>query len=164
VIWADVAERDGTTSRDANQPHAFMTGLLDRFAAKVAGWLGYARPTFESNPEAEAAAVEAAHPWLALVDDRQYEASWQQAAAQFRNAAPQEDWVQKSSRVRDPMGAVHEREVRQARYATSLPGAPEGEYVVVQFNTRFENKEHAVETVSCVKEDGNWRATGYYIR
>jgi hypothetical protein len=35
----------------------------------------------------------------------------------------------------------------------------------VQFDTRFANKEHAVETVSCVKEDdGQWRPTGYDIR
>ena len=141
-----------------------MTNLLDRIAAKVAGWFDYARPDFESNPEAEEAALAAARPWLALVDEKQYGASWQQAARQFRNAAPQEEWIQKSGSVREPMGAVQEREVRSAKYATSLPGAPDGEYVVVQFDTCFENKEHAVETVSCVKEDGDWRATGYYIR
>ena len=141
-----------------------MTNLLDRLAGKIAGWFGYARPQFEHNPEAETAAVEAARPWLALVDDEQYDASWQQSARQFRNAAPQEEWIQKSSSIREPMGAVQEREVRSAKYATSLPGAPDGEYVVIQFDARFEHKEHAIETVSLVKENERWRPTGYYIR
>ena len=138
---------------------------MGQIITKVVGWLGYTRPAFENNPEAEAAAVEAARPWLALVDGKLYEASWKQAAAQFQKAAPQEEWAQKSSGVREPLGNVREREVRSAKYATSLPGAPDGEYIIiVQFDTRFEHKDHAVETVTLVKEDGRWHATGYYVR
>jgi len=48
---------------------------------------------------------------------------------------------------------------------TSMPGAPDGEYVVIQFESSFANKKSAVETVTPMKgEDGVWRVSGYYIK
>jgi hypothetical protein len=46
-----------------------------------------------------------------------------------------------------------------------LPGAPDGEYVVIQFEASFEKKKAAVETVTpMVDEDGEWRVSGYYLK
>ena len=48
--------------------------------------------------------------------------------------------------------------------STTLPGAPDGEYVVFQFDTAFQNKAMAVETVTFVRDaDGLWRAVGYFV-
>ncbi|MGB3565135.1 MAG: DUF4019 domain-containing protein, partial [Thermoanaerobaculia bacterium] len=64
-----------------------------------------------------------------------------------------------------PLGKVLSRKVKSKQYATSLPGAPDGEYVVIQFETSFENKTTAIETVTPMKdEDGKWRVSGYFIR
>jgi hypothetical protein len=50
-------------------------------------------------------------------------------------------------------------------YMTSLPGAPDGEYVVIKFETSFQNKKSAVETITPMREkDGKWRVSGYYIK
>jgi hypothetical protein len=47
----------------------------------------------------------------------------------------------------------------------SLPGAPDGEYVVIQYRTSFENKNDAIETVTPMKDtDGTWRVSGYYVK
>jgi hypothetical protein len=57
------------------------------------------------------------------------------------------------------------RKLSSARNARSLPGAPDGNYVVMQFDTNFSNKKSAVETVTFVQEkDGKWKAAGYYIK
>ena len=46
-----------------------------------------------------------------------------------------------------------------------MPGAPDGRYVVVQYDTVFENKASAVETVTPMADpDGVWRVAGYFIR
>jgi hypothetical protein len=46
-----------------------------------------------------------------------------------------------------------------------MPGAPDGDYVVMQFDTRFEHKQAAVETVTFLQEkQGGWKAAGYYIK
>ena len=55
--------------------------------------------------------------------------------------------------------------MKTATYKTSLPGAPDGEYVVIQFDTSFENKKAAIETVTpMMDQDGTWRVSGYYIK
>ena len=63
------------------------------------------------------------------------------------------------------MGKLISREVKSAVYESSLPGVPDGEYVVIQFETSFENKKSAIETVTpMLEKDGKWRVSGYYIK
>jgi hypothetical protein len=54
--------------------------------------------------------------------------------------------------------------MKSKTYATSLPGAPDGEYVVIRYDTTFENKRASVETVTPMRDvDGTWRVSGYYV-
>lgn len=118
-----------------------------------------------SNPEAEQAAIKAAQNWLGLVDARDYSQSWDEAAAFFKGAVPQDKWIEMAKGVREPLGKLKTRQVKSSRYRTSVPGAPDGEYVVIQFQTSFENKESAVETVTPMRDkDDTWRVSGYYIK
>jgi hypothetical protein len=115
-----------------------------------------------SNEKAAQAAAEA---WLALVDGGSYARSWDDAAAPFKKAIDAPGWQKALDATRTPLGKVVSRTLKSARYATSLPGAPDGEYVVLQFDASFEKKQSAVETVTPMKEpDGRWRVSGYYIR
>jgi len=67
--------------------------------------------------------------------------------------------------ARKPLGRLISRKVQTKSYKTSLPGAPDGEYVVIQFETSFENKKTAIETVTpMMDKDGKWRVSGYYIK
>jgi hypothetical protein len=60
---------------------------------------------------------------------------------------------------------VVSRKVRSREYAEKLPGAPDGKYVVIQFDTAFANKASAVETVTPMLDaDGVWRVSGYFVR
>ncbi|MGK7896934.1 MAG: DUF4019 domain-containing protein [Xenococcus sp. (in: cyanobacteria)] len=119
----------------------------------------------KSNPEASTEAIAAAEVWLELVDTEQYGASWDEAASYFRGAVSQEQWLSSMQAVRKPLGNKLSRKLKSKQYYTSLPGAPDGEYVVIQFNTSFENKSSAVETVTPMKDqDGKWRVSGYYIK
>jgi len=117
------------------------------------------------DSEKEAAAISAAEKWLAVVDSAQYAKSWKEAAVLFRNAIKPERWEQSMQAVRKPLGKLLSRKVLNKAYKSSLPGAPDGEYVVIQFETSFENKKAAVETVtSMLDKDGIWRVSGYYIK
>ena len=54
---------------------------------------------------------------------------------------------------------------RIAAYVKTLPNAPDGEYVVIQYDTNFEHKQGAVETVvPMLDKDGKWRVSGYFIK
>lgn len=103
--------------------------------------------------------------WLSLTDAKQYASSWDSAAVFFQNAISKEDWVQSLSAVRSPIGALKSREVATATFSNTLPGAPDGEYVVFHFNSSFENKATALETVTAMKNaHGEWRVAGYFIK
>lgn len=118
-----------------------------------------------NNPAKEKAAIAAAESWLKLVDEEKYAASWQEAAAYFKSAVSKEQLETQLKAVRKPLGKKLSRSLQNSSYATSLPGAPDGEYVVIQFNTSFENKKTAVETVTpMLDKDGKWRVSGYYIK
>jgi hypothetical protein len=118
-----------------------------------------------ANETAEKRAMEASDTWLKLIDNSQYTKSWETAAELFKNAVGKEQWNQSLSAVRKPLGKVMKRTVRSKQYTTSLPGAPDGEYVVIQYETSFENKKSSVETVTpMLGKDGKWRVSGYYIK
>ena len=113
----------------------------------------------------EDAAQAAAESWLKLVDDGNYAASWEQAAKVFKGAVKQADWAQMVGGVRAPLGKLVSRKLKSREYTEKMPGAPDGRYVVVQYDTVFENKASAVETVTPMADpDGAWRVAGYFIR
>jgi hypothetical protein len=118
-----------------------------------------------ANEMAEKKAIEASTTWLKLIDDGQYTKSWETAAEFFKNAVSKEQWNQSLNAARKSFGKVIKRSVKSKQYMTSLPGAPNGEYVVVQYDSSFEHKESSVETVTAMLDkDGKWRIAGYYIR
>lgn len=113
----------------------------------------------------ERAALVGAEQWLVMVDTGKYAKSWQEAAGYFRNAITRDSWEQSVGAVRKPLGKVVSRNVKSTTYTTSLPGAPDGEYVMVEFETVFEHKATAVETITPMLEsDGTWRVSGYFIQ
>ena len=112
---------------------------------------------------AEAVAVSSA--WLALTDRGEYGAGWDAASTLIKSAVTRAQFVQALEGARAPLGALISRTLLSKQYATSLPGAPDGDYVVIQYQTTFRNKQSAVETITPKREDdGQWRVAGYYIR
>lgn len=112
-----------------------------------------------------AAAIMAAEEFLLLVDTSQYAQSWDAAASFFKNQIPKERWVKQISALRPAFGEVVNRQILEARFLTQLPGAPDGQYMVIQYETTFENKQKATETITpMLNGDGKWRVSGYYIQ
>ena len=104
--------------------------------------------------------------WIYLVAGGKYSDScWKEATGYFKGAVKEERWQETAEGVRKPLGKVISRQVKSKSYHTSLPGAPDGEYVVIQFETSFENKKSAIETVTpMMDKDGKWRVSGYFIK
>ena len=117
------------------------------------------------EPDSIANAQAAAKSWLALTDGGEYAKSWEQAAGLFRGAVSGANWQSAVQAARLPLGNLKSRTFKSANFARSLPGAPDGEYVVIQYESQFEHKASAVETVTAVREkDGAWKVTGYFVK
>jgi len=118
-----------------------------------------------ADDEAVAQARTSAKEWLVMLDAQDYDGTWDVAGELLKAAVSQEEWSAKLSVTLGPLGPVGSRAVRSTDYSTTMPGAPDGEYVVVTFDTSLANKQTAVETVVLRKEsDGAWRVSGYFIK
>jgi hypothetical protein len=63
------------------------------------------------------------------------------------------------------LGALKSRVIQSSTFTHTLPGAPDGDYVVIKYATQFENQASAVETVTPLREkDGSWHVSGYFVK
>src|SRR5208282_3778908 len=137
----------------------FVTGL---FVFTLLLGIGSAA---QAQQTPERLAQQSADAWLALVDSGKYAESWQEAAQLFKAAVTKEEWRSKLQASRDPFGKLLSRKLKSATYSKTLPGAPDGEYVVIQYDSSFEHKQSAVETITpMLDKDGKWRISGYFIK
>ncbi|TFW34812.1 DUF4019 domain-containing protein [Massilia horti] len=108
-------------------------------------------------------AKRVADQWLAKADAGDANATWDQSASMFQAAVSKSLWAISLPAARASLGKVIGRQLRTATYTRSLAGAPDGEYVVIQYDTNGE-KGHATETVTPMREkDGSWKVSGYYV-
>jgi hypothetical protein len=124
-----------------------------------------AQAAIQAQQTPEKAAQQAAESWLSLVDSTKYEESWEEAASVFKAAISKEDWKAAVQSARDPLGKNKSRKLIEAKYTKSLEGAPDGEYVVIQYESSFEKQKSVTETiVPMLDKDGKWLVSGYFIR
>jgi glucose/arabinose dehydrogenase len=125
-----------------------------------------AAPSQEPDPSAkEKAAQPAAESWVVLVDAAQFSESWEQAALPFKKAISKEDWAESAQQAREPLGKLKTRKLKFSQYKDSLPSAPPGEYVLLQYDSSFEGLPKAAEVFTLTLEkDGKWRVVGYFVR
>lgn len=124
-------------------------------------------PQFAATQDGGSAATEAtnaavlssAKAWLALVDRRDWAASYAATASSFKKQNTEQLWTTTAQKVQVPLGATQSR-VLIGR--DSVPTPPNGNEIV-KFRTSFANKPNTVETLALAKEDGSWRVVGYYI-
>jgi hypothetical protein len=130
----------------------------------VAMALALGLPAWAADRE-ETVAIKNAESWLALVDREKYGESWDAAAKLFQDNVARDTWRDALGAARGPLGKPVARRVKSAEIRTSLPGAPDGKYVIIQFDTSFEHKKSAVETITPMQEaDGSWKVSGYFIK
>jgi serine/threonine-protein kinase len=114
---------------------------------------------------AEEQAAAAARAWLDLMDGGCYGTSWEAAAPAFKSAVTPDQWDRAAHSVRTPLGRCLSRTLLSHKLVDSPNGGPKGHYVVLQFETHFEHRENAVETVTpLLGKDDHWRVAGYFIK
>lgn len=139
------------------------TGRLFLALFFVTGITAFADSDKKSGPEDEA--QRAAIQWLALVDEGKYGASWDEASSLFKEGITRSNWEKALQTARAPFGGLKSRKVKSSTFTRTMPGYPDGEYVILQYETELEKKASAVETITPERDkNGIWRVSGYYIK
>lgn len=111
------------------------------------------------------AARRAVDTWLQTLDSGRYAQTWTEAALLFQKNVPTDTWQKAVRDVREPLGPLQSRSETSAQASTSLPGVPDGNYLVLSYRSSFANQPVATETVAAVQEaDGRWKVAGYFVR
>ncbi len=147
----------------------FITSLFIAMVAvvTVAGTAPAGNDTAQETTSvtaSDAASLETARAWSALLDDGRWDESWRAAATMFKSQLGAAQWKAMVQPVRESLGAMSSRIFQNVTKARSLPGAPAGSYEVIQFRTVFTHKADAVETVTLVREGDTWKVTGYFVK
>jgi hypothetical protein len=120
--------------------------------------------SMDENEAIEAASL-AAEQWLPLVDAGDRAGSWLATSTLFRRLVDEAQWSDSLAKVEAIFGRAEERGLWTSRYTTTVPGAPDGDYVLLEYNARFARKQEAVETVAVMRDDdAAWRVSGYFVR
>ena len=120
-------------------------------------------PAPTEMPE-KVAARAAAEAWLKIVDAGQYEESWDAASEAFKKSLTRKQWENALTKVRAPLGDLVSRKFRASQYFTDLPGAESGEYVVIEYDSKFATGDPMTERITPKKDpDGVWRVSGYFL-
>ncbi len=122
--------------------------------------------SWAANVEKEKAAVTTAEKWLALIDTGKYSESWLEANEYFRNSVTQEQWEKIVRSVRARTGKVISRKLKTKNNKTDfLPGELQGQYIMIQYATSFQNKKSATEEVVVMFEKNDrWMVSGYHLK
>jgi hypothetical protein len=113
---------------------------------------------------ADQPAIDAAKAWLVLVDAGDYAQSWNAASQFLQSRVTEAQWETVGKAARDPLGAVVGRNAASVKFSATLPGAPDGRYALVEFDTRFAHKAAATESVVMTMEGGIWKTAGYSFK
>jgi DNA-binding CsgD family transcriptional regulator len=108
---------------------------------------------------AESDASRAARDWLALVDARNWQASYAATAASFRSVNTLANWQGAAEGVHAKLGPAEARELLSDN---DIPAPPNGARAI-RFLTVFPDNQVKTETLSLTREDGQWRVAGIYV-
>ncbi|HAT8521974.1 TPA: DUF4019 domain-containing protein [Vibrio vulnificus] len=103
-----------------------------------------------------------ASEWLNLIDNQHYGESWDSAGVLFRSQISKDEWASAVGAVRSKIGNLESRNLTTTTSMNSLPNVPDGEYVVVQYQTIFSGKQ-STETLTLSKSKVGWVVIGYFI-
>ena len=99
-----------------------------------------------------------ARQWLTLVDDGNYADAFKQMA---KGKISEQAWTDKTKSMRDPLGAMSSRTLKDIQLAKTRPGMREN--ATVRYETSFAKRGLATETVLLVSDAGGWSAVSYSI-
>ncbi len=104
--------------------------------------------------------------FIKLIDAKQYAESWEIASDYFKQSVSRAEWATQVKQVRDSLGNVVVRNMKNSEVQKNPPGAPAGDYLLLTFETKFADSEPArTETLVLIKgADARWRTVGYFIR
>ena len=106
-------------------------------------------------------AIRFVQRWLSLIDENKYLETWGSLSGIFKKNTTKEQWLDDLDGFRKPLGKLLERKLL---YVTESSDEHLGKYLIVQYQSLFENNTSKGEAISVIKDSENgWKVLGYTI-
>ena len=135
----------------------FATTLLVLLSLGISSNTGSA----ESFPSQ---ALLTAEQFVSIVDNEDFSAAYRQASEILRIINSEQEWTAEQRRHQQVLGRVLERQLIAVRARDAHAGFPDGNYLIVCFESRTEFKQKAIEVVLVGQLGEDWRVCKYSIR
>ncbi|MFO7767061.1 MAG: DUF4019 domain-containing protein [Pelovirga sp.] len=109
-------------------------------------------------------AVSAAERFARIIDSGNSSAAYSQASPLLRLVQKEQEFVSAIERAHLLLGPVQQRQLTALRSIGSYPRLPDGDYLIVQFETRTLHKNKAAEIILLRHQGGTWLVADYSIR
>jgi len=112
----------------------------------------------------DAAVCDLAGQFVCRLDAGDYSGAWMALDAHARLLKTAQDWQRYQAAIRSAYGPLQQRRFRSLDHRGTYSQHPDGDYVVVCFDSRFADKQAAIETVVLRQEPaGAVSIIAYYI-
>lgn len=102
--------------------------------------------------------------WLTLMDQLQYGATWDEGGALLKDVITRPQWIAAMKAIRRPLGYVSARKLVNQELLKGLPNGTKGEFVKMRFQTSFQAKSSATETLLLMPNvRGDWLVISYEV-
>ncbi len=120
-----------------------------------------AQPTLGDDREA----IQAGLKWLALIDGGNSGFAWDEASKQLKSTVTRKQFIAGMRDARKTFGKLESRSAVKFARSHELPGAPSGDYAIIEYEAKFlGGKRMAEQLVWTLEEQDTWRVAGYYYR
>ena len=119
----------------------------------------------QPTPRDDKETIEASTKWLALLDSGKTGAAWGVSSPHLKSVVTRKNWIDGITSARKPFCDFVKRTPIKFARSHSMPGAPDGDYSILEFDTEFANGKRASEHIIwMLGEREVWSVSGYYIR
>jgi len=109
-------------------------------------------------------AIAIAETFSATIDDNNYQAAYQSGSKLLHLTSTENQWISEIGRTREVLGTALQRKLKAVKSISTYPGLPDGEYMLVYFETKMEHKEKAAEVLLVAQIDGAWKVCSYHLK
>jgi hypothetical protein len=88
-----------------------------------------------------------ARGFLQLLDQGLQDESWQTMSAAFQSLNDRAYWKTRQQVIRTSYGTLEARDLKHISYRKTFSLSPDGEYIIVQFRSNYQNRAETIETV-----------------
>ncbi len=118
--------------------------------------------SFASNFPSQA--IVAAEQFVELIDDNDFAVAYEGASELMHLSHSEADWVARVKLSALLVGAVQKRKLISVLARESYPRFPDGEYLLVYFESQRERKQKATEVVLVHAVAGKWQVCTYRLK